>query len=123
VRDLLRRLVEDEAGLDYIAGLNLVNARSFVHITLIIFDTKDEAKMLKAYETARLLVREAGKRGYGEYRAHLDFMDLASDQYSFNDHVYRRFCETIKDAVDPNGVLSPGRHGVWPASMRPDRAG
>ena len=56
--------------------------------------------------------------GLGEYRAHLDFMDLASDQYSFNDHAYRRFCETIKDAVDPNGILSPGRHGIWPARMR-----
>ena len=118
VRDLLRGLVEQEAGLDYIAGLNLVNARSFVHVTLVIFDTKDEEKMRGAYDTARLLVREAGKLGYGEYRAHLDFMDLAAEQYSFNDHVYRRFCETIKDAVDPNGILSPGRHGVWPASMR-----
>jgi 4-cresol dehydrogenase (hydroxylating) len=45
-------------------------------------------------------------------------MDLASDQYSFNDHAYRRFCERIKDAVDPNGILSPGRHGIWPAGMR-----
>ena len=57
----------------------------------------------------------------GEYRAHLSFMDLASDQYSFNNHSYRRFCETIKDAVDPNGILSRGRHGIWPASLRPTR--
>lgn len=65
-----------------------------------------------------MLVAEAGKLGYGEYRAHLDFMDLAAEQYSFNDHAYRRFCETIKDAVDPQGILSPGRHGIWPAQLR-----
>ncbi|HEY1774625.1 MAG TPA: hypothetical protein VGG41_00570 [Solirubrobacteraceae bacterium] len=41
-------------------------------------------------------------------------MDVAADQYGFGEHAYRRFCETIKGAVDPNGILSPGRHGIWP---------
>ena len=72
------------------------NARSFVHVTMVIFDTKDEAQTRRAYDTSKLLVREAAKHGYGEYRAHLDFMDLASEQYSFNNHAYRRFVETIE---------------------------
>ena len=45
-------------------------------------------------------------------------MDLAAEQYSFNNHAYRRFSETIKDALDPNGILMPGRQGIWPKSMR-----
>ena len=118
LRDLMRRIVEDEAKLDYQAAILLINPRSFIHITMILFDTKDEAQSRRAYDTAKLLVREAANHGYGEYRAHLDFMDLAADQYSFGDHAYRRFCESIKDAVDPNGILAPGRHGIWPASMR-----
>jgi 4-cresol dehydrogenase (hydroxylating) len=118
VTKLLRRVVEDEARLDYIAGLLAVNARSFINVVMVIFDTKDEAQVRRAYETSKLLVREAAKRGYGEYRAHLDFMDLAAEQYGFNDHVYRRFCETIKDALDPNGILSPGKQGIWPQGMR-----
>jgi 4-cresol dehydrogenase (hydroxylating) len=117
LRDLLRGMVEG-AGLDYIVGMLPINARSFAHITMVIFDTKDEAQARSAYEVSRRLVVEAGKLGYGEYRAHLDFMDLAADQYSFNNHAYRRFCETIKDALDPAGILSPGKQGIWPASMR-----
>ena len=73
--------------------------------------------------SGELLVGEAAKHGYGEYRAHLEFMDLAADQYSFGDHAYRRFCESIKNAVDPNGILAPGRHGIWPAAMRADAPG
>jgi 4-cresol dehydrogenase (hydroxylating) len=119
VHNLLRGMVEDEARLDYIAGSLVINERSIVTVAMIIFDTKDEAQTRRAYDVVRKLATEAGKRGYGEYRAHLDFMDLASDQYTFNDHAYRRFCERIKDAVDPNGILSPGRHGIWPSDARP----
>jgi 4-cresol dehydrogenase (hydroxylating) len=117
LRDLLRGMIE-EAGLDYIAAMLPINARSFAHITLIIFDTKNEPQARAAYDVARRLVRDAAKLGYGEYRAHLDFMDLAAEQYSWNDHAYRRFCETLKDALDPQGILAPGKQGIWPRSMR-----
>ena len=121
LRGLIRGLVERQARLDYAAVFIPTNARSFIHVTLIIFDTKNEAEARRAYDTSRLLVREAAKHGYGEYRSHLDFMDLAAEQYSFGDHAYLRFAETIKDAIDPNGILSPGKQGIWPRALREGR--
>jgi 4-cresol dehydrogenase (hydroxylating) flavoprotein subunit len=106
------------AGLNFSGGLMVTGERSAVMVCGMQFDRTDAASVRNAYALAKRLVKDLGEQGYGEYRAHLDFMDLAADQYSFNDHAYRRFVERIKDAVDPNGILSPGRHGIWPRAYR-----
>jgi len=60
------------------------------------------------------VLEENAKRGYGDYRAPPILQDDVADQYSFNNHILRRFNETLKNAIDPNGILSPGRGGIWP---------
>jgi 4-cresol dehydrogenase (hydroxylating) len=64
----------------------------------------------------RRILEENAKLGYGDYRAPPILQDDVADQYSFNDHALRRFNETLKNAIDPNGILSPGRAGIWPAA-------
>jgi 4-cresol dehydrogenase (hydroxylating) len=115
---LLRDTIENVIGLDYFASPLPINARSYIHIFGVIFDSADEADTRRSYAACERMVTEAGKAGFGEYRTHVHFMDLATEQFSFGDHAYRRFCEKIKDAVDPNGILSPGKQGIWPASYR-----
>lgn len=29
-----------------------------------------------------------------------------------------RFNESLKDALDPAGIMAPGRNGIWPKSYR-----
>lgn len=116
LRDLVRTGL-NQAGLDY-SGVIIVSRRSMIHVGLVVFDTENEAQASAAYDACKALVAPAAKLGYGEYRSHLDFMDLVADQYDFNDHAQRRFNERLKDALDPNGVLSPGKQGIWPRAYR-----
>jgi 4-cresol dehydrogenase (hydroxylating) len=118
LRDLVRSRLE-QGGLDY-SGVIIVSRRSMIHVGLVVFDTKNEAQARAAYDACKGLVAPAARLGYGEYRSHLDFMDLVADQYDFNNHAQRRFNELLKDAIDPNGILSPGKQGIWPRGWRSD---
>jgi len=62
---------------------------------------------------------ELKNRGYPIYRTNIQHMDLVADQFDFNDHAQRRLNERLKDMLDPNGILSPGKQGIWPKAMRP----
>jgi len=69
-------------------------------------------------EILRMLIAKAAEHGWGEYRAAPFLQDTVADAYSFNNHALRRFNETLKDAADPNGILAPGRGGIWPRQYR-----
>jgi 4-cresol dehydrogenase (hydroxylating) len=78
-------------------------------------DREANRRTRAAYER---VVKLTAEHGWGPYRAHAAFGDLALSSYSFNDNALTRFHATLKDAVDPNGILSAGRYGIWPKSMR-----
>jgi 4-cresol dehydrogenase (hydroxylating) len=78
-------------------------------------DNSPEGKKQVAAMLRRIL-EENAKLGYGDYRAPPMIQDDVADQYSFNNYALRRFNETLKNAIDPNGIISPGRAGVWPAA-------
>jgi len=116
--DTMSGIVQRDTDASFLMGMCISSERAAILVGGFGFDTRDEEATRLAYRTVKTMIREVGELGYGEYRAHLDFMDEASAEYSFGDHAYRRFVETIKDAVDPNGILAPGRHGIWPAGRR-----
>jgi 4-cresol dehydrogenase (hydroxylating) flavoprotein subunit len=105
------------AGLDYGPAF-ILTQRTLIHICPILFNTLDEAQVRAAFDVYPRLVRECAARGYGLYRAHLAFMDLVQEQYSFGDHAVRRVLERIKATLDPNGVIAPGKQGIWPADPK-----
>jgi 4-cresol dehydrogenase (hydroxylating) len=80
--------------------------------------THDAAKNKSTREAFKHLVQIAAAHGWGEYRTAPAYQDLIMSTYSFNNHALLRLHETLKDAVDPNGILSPGRYGIWPKHLR-----
>jgi 4-cresol dehydrogenase (hydroxylating) flavoprotein subunit len=38
--------------------------------------------------------------------------------YTFNGHALRKLNERVKDALDPQGILAPGKQGIWPRALR-----
>ena len=106
-----------EYGFDYI-GEFAVGWRDMHHVYMLMFDRTDDEERQRAHELFGVLIDEAAAAGYGEYRTHLAFMDQVAKTYSWNDHALWKLHERLKDAFDPNGILAPGKQGIWPAHMR-----
>ncbi|KAB5546802.1 FAD binding domain-containing protein [Coniochaeta sp. 2T2.1] len=104
-------------GFDFFGGLHLY-ARHLAMINMIYFDRQSDNERRDANKLFVEMVRVARQHGYSEYRAHVDYMDLVAEQYDFNGHSLMKMNEKIKDALDPNGILSPGKQGIWPADYR-----
>lgn len=96
--------------------------RTFIFIMgLPVSRTSVEANQ-RVREAFARLANEGARRGWGEYRTPPVFQDLIMSHYSFNNHQLRRFSETLKDAIDPNGIISAGRGGIWPKHLRDSNA-
>lgn len=105
------------AGFDY-CGEFAVGWRDMHHIFCLTFDRYNPGEKARAHKLFGELIDAAANAGYGEYRTHLDFMDKIASTYNWNDGALLQQHEKIKDILDPDGILSPGKMGIWPESMR-----
>lgn len=106
-----------EYGPDYAAQF-AVGLREMHHICLFLYDSADAEDRDRVMALGRTLVKEGAEAGYGEYRTHLALMDQVMDTFDFNDNALLRFHERIKDALDPNSIMAPGKSGIWGARYR-----
>ena len=115
------RLFRDSGMPQWIAMAMSYHWRTFImfqgmHVT---HDPKENARVRAMYEG---VVKVASDHGWGIYRTHAAFMDTVVNTYSYNGHALLRLHETLKDAVDPKGILSAGRYGIWPKHLREKKA-
>jgi len=90
---------------------------------VVIFQiSADPEENRKLREAVPKIIKLAASHGWAEYRTHTLFQDEMRESYSFGGHVLPRFHDTLKDALDPNGIFAPGRNGIWPKHVREERA-
>jgi 4-cresol dehydrogenase (hydroxylating) len=94
-------------------SVSLATERSLICVTTISFDRAvpgEDERAARCYEevTGELLAR-----GYPPYR-----LNVSSMQHAASDEPYTRVLGRLKAALDPNGILAPGRYQVEDASTR-----
>jgi (+)-pinoresinol hydroxylase len=83
---------------------------------------RDPAKNARSRRLFEVVMDRCAEHGWASYRTNPAFQDRLISKYSFNNNSLLRFQEKLKDGIDPNGIIAPGRYGIWPAKMRKNRA-
>jgi 4-cresol dehydrogenase (hydroxylating) len=95
-------------GLTYNAEL-IVGSRSMHHVFEIPFNKKSTSDVNNSTACYLALIRAFADSGYGLYRTNIAFMDVVGETYGpVVQDVFRR----LKLALDPNGIISPGKSGI-----------
>jgi 4-cresol dehydrogenase (hydroxylating) len=104
---LARRRFE-EAGFDFYLAVLLMNPRAVTCLMNILYDKEDADEAQRARTLYDTLLADMRRGGYQQYRAGL----LAWPTLHQDAPHIRELNRSIKAALDPRGVLAPGRYGI-----------
>ncbi|EFR02630.1 hypothetical protein MGYG_05627 [Nannizzia gypsea CBS 118893] len=95
----------EKFGLDFICAF-MVSAWQIHHMACILFNRKGPESRRRAHSLTKTLVDEdAASKGWSAYRAHPALMDQIM-----------KLNKKIKNALNPNDILTWGKNGIWPAN-------
>jgi len=100
-------------GLDLFATFSLINERTLGGVLTMAFDRSDPSETARAQACYQSLFAQCMAAGYIPYRVGLQSMAALDPSYDSFWQTVRR----IKDALDPAGILAPGRYEPWRASQ------
>ena len=110
-RDLgeVTALAEDvllQHGFEPQISVSLTTERSSVAVITISYDRAIDGEDARAFECYRSLTEALLARGYPPYRLNVASMSLLESA----NPTYAEALSRIKNALDPNGILAPGRY-------------
>jgi 4-cresol dehydrogenase (hydroxylating) len=107
-----RRFIEH--GMDPWVGMFGIGGRAVIFVADLIYNRADEDMVRRCRALFKQLCEDFAGIGASVYRSHITFMDEAAAMQSWNEHAFGRFNSDFKALVDPNGILAPGKQGIWP---------
>jgi 4-cresol dehydrogenase (hydroxylating) len=113
--DALYQVVERrfvEFGLDPWIGMFGIGGRALVFVADMLYARDDKAMTDACKALFRQLCMDAAGMGIGVYRTHLEFMADAAAAQTWGDRALPRLNARIKAALDPVGILAPGKQGI-----------
>jgi len=104
----LAKEILGQYNFDYTSAF-AIGSRELHHIIGLLYDRSDPDEHKRADACYHELVTRFGDQGWATYRAGVQSMDLVAQQYGA---VNRALNATLKRALDPNGILAPGKSGI-----------
>lgn len=104
----LAKSILNKHGLDYV-GEFIVGWRDMHHVIDVLYDRSNPEEMKVAHACFSELLDEFEKQGYAVYRVNTAFQERVANSYG---PVKRKLEQTLKRALDPNGILAPGKSGI-----------
>ena len=98
----------EEYGFDFAVGAMGHNARSMTAIIGITYYKDDPDEAARADALYRRLCEVTGAAGYPRYRVSAPHQPHALDDAP----EFRAVVEQIRGALDPDGIIAPGRYGI-----------
>ncbi|OBT74153.1 hypothetical protein VF21_06252 [Pseudogymnoascus sp. 05NY08] len=115
---ITKKRIED-AEFNFMGAFS-IDERQMHYIVFIIYKRHDSDSCQRLHKLIHTLVDDCEKNGWREYWTYGALMDQIAATRDVPDDALANINRAIKDAVDPAGIMEPGRNGVWP--MRSDQS-
>ena len=106
--DRLGRSIFKKYGMDYMV-MHVASARFARGLHVLVWNKDDADENVRADACYREMTVEFARRGVGVGRAPVDYQSLHMEQIIPE---LRETYSAIKKALDPNGIIAPGKYGI-----------
>jgi 4-cresol dehydrogenase (hydroxylating) len=95
-------------GFDFTTALMVGNARTVIALMSVFYDKEDADEVLRAESLYYEMGKATQHAGYQQYRTSTMYMQhVLTPAPEFSE-----LCNRIKQALDPRGILAPGKYGI-----------